>query len=312
MFIDLRRLNEKELKAKKIIDDYEIDISTLLITFEKSFGKVTPYERLEKLDKFYYTETPRDYFIIYRTLERVSIWYDNNTKRVENLIIKGFRNSYDLRMYLRELKKTINDIKDLFENKDDLENGLKSINSVLKTPINTYSDSKIDKKIEDENLNNSLIKPKEKKQLYFISHSSKDAKIVKNLAYLINDLGVKNEKIVCTSVPEFGVKHGENIIEFLKQSFEYDITVIYVISKNYFNSRYCLNEMGAAWIKQTDKIIVKLDDEEIKDCVLSSSDFYSKYDQDGAHQIYEYLLEKGAIKPIESVELRSKINRNID
>lgn len=312
MFIDLGRLNEKELKAKKIIDDYEIDISTLLITFEKSFGKVTPYERLEKLDKFYYTETPRDYFIIYRTLERVSIWYDNNTKRVENLIIKGFRNSYDLRMYLRELKKTINDIKDLFENKDDLENGLKSINSVLKTPINTYSDSKIDKKIEDENLNNSLIKPKEKKQLYFISHSSKDAKTVKNLAYLINDLGVKNEKIVCTSVPEFGVKHGENIIEFLKQSFEYDITVIYVISKNYFNSRYCLNEMGAAWIKQTDKIIVKLDDEEIKDCVLSSSDFYSKYDQDGAHQIYEYLLEKGAIKPIESVELRSKINRNVD
>lgn len=312
MFIDLDRLNEKELKAKKIIDDYEIDISTLLITFEKSFGKVTPYERLEKLDKFYYTETPRDYFIIYRTLERVSIWYDNNTKRVENLIIKGFRNSYDLRMYLRELKKTINDIKDLFENKDDLENGLKSINSVLKTPINTYSDSKIDKKIEDENLNNSLIKPKEKKKLYFISHSSTDAKIAKSLAYLINDLGVKNEKIVCTSVPEFGVKHGENIIEFLKQSFEYDITVIYLISKNYFNSRYCLNEMGAAWIKQTDKIIVKLDDEEIKDCVLSSSDFYSKYDKDGAHQIYEYLLEKGAIKPIESVELRSKINRNVD
>lgn len=312
MFINLGRLNEKELKAKKIIDDYEIDISTLLITFEKSFGKSTPYERLEKLDRIYYTETPRDYLIIYRSLERVSIWYDNNTKRVEDLIINGYLNSADLRIYLRELKKAINDIKDLFENEEDLENGLKSISSVVNTPFNTYSDSKIDKKIEDKNLNNSLIKSKEKKKLYFISHSSIDAKIAKNLAYLINDLGVKNEKIVCTSVPEFGVKHGENIIEFLKQSFEYDITVIYVISKNYFNSRYCLNEMGAAWIKQTDKIIVKLDDEEIKDCVLSSSDFYSKYDKDGAHQIYEYLLEKGAIKPIESVELRSKINRNVD
>jgi hypothetical protein len=43
----------------------------------------------------------------------------------------------------------------------------------------------------------------------------------------------------------------------LKKKFlDYDIYVVYVFSTDFFDSAYCLNEMGAAWVLQVDNSII--------------------------------------------------------
>ncbi len=52
---------------------------------------------------------------------------------------------------------------------------------------------------------------------------------------------------ICTSVPGYGISEGAKIYDWLKKQFQnYDLRVLYVLSKNYYASPACLNEMGAA------------------------------------------------------------------
>ena len=57
----------------------------------------------------------------------------------------------------------------------------------------------------------------------------------------------------CSSIPEYGIPlESEDIFEYLKEEFQkHELYVIFVLSKNYYNSYACLNEMGAAWILQS-------------------------------------------------------------
>lgn len=59
----------------------------------------------------------------------------------------------------------------------------------------------------------------------------------------------------------------EDIYDYLKAQFnEYDLHVIFILSKNYYESIACLNEMGAAWIlknKYTTFLLPNFDFKEI-------------------------------------------------
>lgn len=89
------------------------------------------------------------------------------------------------------------------------------------------------------------------KNLIFISHSSKDKKYVRQIVNLLEDIGLKQDEIFCTSIPEYAVPLGEDIYDFIRKRFlEYDLRVIYVLSENYYRSIPCLNEMGATWVLQ--------------------------------------------------------------
>ena len=56
----------------------------------------------------------------------------------------------------------------------------------------------------------------------------------------------------CSSVDGYGVAEGEDIYETLKNLFrQYDIYVVFVLSEHYYASAACLNEMGAAWVLQS-------------------------------------------------------------
>lgn len=88
------------------------------------------------------------------------------------------------------------------------------------------------------------VKPK----MVFISHSGKDAAYVEAFVELLQYLGLHEEDVVCTSVDGFGIPLGENIYDWLVEKFQkYELHVIYILSRNYYNSPACLNEMGAAW-----------------------------------------------------------------
>ena len=106
-----------------------------------------------------------------------------------------------------------------------------------------------------------------------ISHSTEDWEYVQLFVKLLSTIGLQNDKIICTSVPGYGIPEGKEIFDWLRQQFvDYDLHVIYVLSKNYYASASCLNEMGAAWIKKTTDTLLLLpgfEFSEIKGCVSS-------------------------------------------
>ena len=82
----------------------------------------------------------------------------------------------------------------------------------------------------------------------FISHASANKKYGKALVELLTGIGVNHDKIIYTSDSAYGIPVGENIFEWLKKQIKFKPFVIYLLSKDYYKSVACLNEMGAAWI----------------------------------------------------------------
>jgi len=94
----------------------------------------------------------------------------------------------------------------------------------------------------------------------FISHSSTD-KVYTDLLvdFFVNGLGLDNNDIFCSSVAgsdiPIGVDFNEYILGKIKESS--DFFTFAIISNSYYNSRYCIYELGAAWGlgKSNDNII---------------------------------------------------------
>lgn len=103
-------------------------------------------------------------------------------------------------------------------------------------------------------------KKKEKKDLskaynkIFLSHSSNDKKYGDALEKFITSLGIKNDQLIYTSHPLHKIPTNENIYSYLKSNINKNIYVIFLLSDNYLNSVACLNEMGAAWVTETDYV----------------------------------------------------------
>lgn len=82
----------------------------------------------------------------------------------------------------------------------------------------------------------------------FISHSSKNKDYGNALVELLRGVGLKEDEVVFTSNNAYGIPIGQNIYNWLKSQITEKPFVIYLLSKEYYASIACLNEMGAAWI----------------------------------------------------------------
>lgn len=105
----------------------------------------------------------------------------------------------------------------------------------------------------------------------FISHSSEDKAYMEALVEMLEDIGMPDGSMVCTSVPGHGIPGGAKIYDWLRSQFlDCDLRVLFALSANYYKSAACLNEMGAAWVtKSTDTIMLLpgFKFSEIKGCV---------------------------------------------
>ncbi len=82
----------------------------------------------------------------------------------------------------------------------------------------------------------------------FISHAVKD----KPLADAVVDLlqtgaNISSNDIFCSSLEGLGIPSGENFIEHIKSQLKEPDTVICILSPNYYESHFCLCELGATW-----------------------------------------------------------------
>jgi len=82
----------------------------------------------------------------------------------------------------------------------------------------------------------------------FISHSSKDVKIVEKIVEMLENMGMNPNDIFCTSLHGYGTEFGEDFLKRIKAELTNKIDVIFVLSKNFYESPICMCEMGAAWV----------------------------------------------------------------
>ena len=82
----------------------------------------------------------------------------------------------------------------------------------------------------------------------FISHAVAN----KNLADMLVDLfetgiGVDHSEIFCSSLEGMGIPSGTDFVHFIKSQINDPKLVILLLTKEYFNSQFCLCELGASW-----------------------------------------------------------------
>lgn len=108
-------------------------------------------------------------------------------------------------------------------------------------------------RLDSNNYNNTDVQQKKKLPLLFISHSSEDESIVGLLVSMLQKMGFNKTNLFCSSVEGYGIDEGDDIYDTLRNKFlNANIYVVFVLSRNYYSSPACLNEMGAAWVLQSE------------------------------------------------------------
>ena len=128
--------------------------------------------------------------------------------------------------------------------------------------------TRITKEKMDQLLNKS--KKEEKTIKLFISHSSKNKDYVKAFVEFLEDIGLR-KNIICSSISDYSIPLNKNIYDWLRSEFQNsNLHVIYLLSKEYYDSPACLNEMGASWVlrhKWTSILLPKFDFSQIEGCI---------------------------------------------
>ena len=86
----------------------------------------------------------------------------------------------------------------------------------------------------------------------FISHSSKDEETCRVVVNALIQAGVKQEQIMCTAIPEVGIR-GNDFTQEIVNSLEQSVFNVILFSSNYYNSVNCLNEAGIIWFLHMSK-----------------------------------------------------------
>lgn len=97
---------------------------------------------------------------------------------------------------------------------------------------------------------------KKKVNKIFISHASKDALLVEEVIELLEAIGIDSNQIFCTSFEGYGIELGENFLEAIKDELSSDTLVLFILSKNFYESPVCMCEMGATWVLSKEHIPV--------------------------------------------------------
>lgn len=153
-------------------------------------------------------------------------------------------------------------------------------------------------------------------KMIFISHSSLDIDYVNVFVELLEDVGFRGKSLIfCSSVSGYGIPMGKHIYDYLKDQFNKDLHVIYVLSENYYNSPACLNEMGAAWVKskkQTAILTPEFNYNQIKGAIDASRIWVKLNDKYKINEFKDELINEFELKEIENDYWERRRDRYIE
>jgi len=108
----------------------------------------------------------------------------------------------------------------------------------------------------------------------FISHAAKDKNLAKEIVDLIEDgMGVPEGEIFCSSLPGYGIPSGSHFVTYIKEQMLEPKVVVLLLTPAYFESKFCLSELGAAWIKSHEIfpiLVPPLEHSDVKDVLLGT------------------------------------------
>src|SRR6185437_15845795 len=82
----------------------------------------------------------------------------------------------------------------------------------------------------------------------FISHASVDTPIAEALVQLLEGgVGLRTSQVFCSSLEGQKVMPGKDFKAYIKSELRGAQIVIGLISKHFYNSAFCMCELGAAW-----------------------------------------------------------------
>lgn len=83
----------------------------------------------------------------------------------------------------------------------------------------------------------------------FISHAVANKHLADKLVDLLETgIGIPDSDIFCSSLEGLGIPSGTNFVEFIRGQIRDPEIVILLLTAEYFNSSFCLCELGASWI----------------------------------------------------------------
>lgn len=82
----------------------------------------------------------------------------------------------------------------------------------------------------------------------FIIHSSRDESIAEAIRFGLNCINIPDSNIYCSSIEETGTRLGDSFCDIIKKCLQNAILVICIMSDYSVDSKYCLQEMGAAFV----------------------------------------------------------------
>lgn len=103
-----------------------------------------------------------------------------------------------------------------------------------------------------------VLAPQEMKaeNIIFISHRSTDKGIADMLIDFFSGTGISRNAIFCSSLP--GNDINERISDEVKNALKSSVVNIAILSQDYYQSAYCLNEAGVLWYEDTPVIPIAL------------------------------------------------------
>ncbi len=85
----------------------------------------------------------------------------------------------------------------------------------------------------------------------FISHAVVDAKLAELLVNFLKEaIGVPNDDIFCSSLPDHGIPFGEDFNAYIRSRIEAPKLVLLLMTPAYLESAFCMMELGAAWSRE--------------------------------------------------------------
>ncbi len=157
-----------------------------------------------------------DYDVVMYSLEEIIKWYDNNISEIRsNQYVFNFDSHQKNHRLLKEIYSNIKqeDFVSVITSEETLEN---------------------------------------EKNLVFLSHRSTDKRFGDALRNFLIGLGMKNDQLIYTSHPMHKIPMDAKIYDYLRENIHANIFMIILWSDAYLESPACLNEMGAAWVVQSD------------------------------------------------------------
>jgi hypothetical protein len=135
----------------------------------------------------------------------------------------------------------------------------------------------------------------------FVSHASVDKPIVNDFVELLEGgIGIHPKNIFCASIKGQGIRPGVDFKSSIKRHLDEATTVIALISENFYNSPFCMCELGGTWIQGKDFIPILVPPLQLSDlkAVLEGLQALKIQEIEDLDELRDELAERLGIKPL--------------